>query len=511
VPARTLRLSLLRHLLTICFVLAALTGWARGETARITFVLVNDIYLMGDELMPDGKRRGGFARLAAVVKAERAKGHVVFAHAGDTISPSIMSGLDQGAHVIALTNMIAPDIFVPGNHEFDFGKAVFFKRMAEAKFPLLAANLRGPDGQPLAGFRDRRILTIAGVKIGITGATSEFSVEQSSPEDLKFSPTVETITRQAAELRREGADFIVAVVHANRKIDYALLESRACDLILTGDDHDLFVNFDGRTAMVESSSDAHYVTAIDIHFAITNGAGKRQINWWPRFRVIDTATVTPDAKVARAVQSYERELSKEFDAPLATTAVTLDSRAAAVRTGEAAIGNLVADALRAATGADAAVFNGGGIRANKVYAPGSTITRRDLLKELPFGNRITLIEVSGKALKEALENGLSQIPSAAGRFPQVSGLTIEANASAPAGSRITSITIAGRPLQDSKTYKIATNDFMARGGDGYTSFQQAKQIIPDHDGALVANDVMAYVRKLGTVRTGIEGRVVLKP
>ena len=101
--------------------------------------------------MPDGKRRGGFARLAAVVKAERAKGgHVVFAHAGDTLSPSLMSGFDRGAHIIALTNLIPPDVFAPGNHEFDFGKATFFQRMGEARFPLYAANLRDPEGRPLA-------------------------------------------------------------------------------------------------------------------------------------------------------------------------------------------------------------------------------------------------------------------------------------------------------------------------------------------------------------------------
>ena len=98
--------------------LAALSmpGLGRAETAatqqtKITFILVNDIYIMGDRLMPDGQRRGGFARLAAVVKAERERakadgGHVIFAHAGDTLSPSLMSGLDRGAHIIALTNMI---------------------------------------------------------------------------------------------------------------------------------------------------------------------------------------------------------------------------------------------------------------------------------------------------------------------------------------------------------------------------------------------------------------------
>ena len=96
-------------------------GAARDATARITFVLVNDIYLMADELMSDGQRRGGFARLAAVVKAERAKasvtsGHVIFAHGGDTLSPSLMSGIDHGKHIMTLTNLIPPDIFVPGNH-----------------------------------------------------------------------------------------------------------------------------------------------------------------------------------------------------------------------------------------------------------------------------------------------------------------------------------------------------------------------------------------------------------
>src|SRR5947207_12048268 len=108
---------------------------ASAESTKVTFVLTNDIYQMGETLMADSKRRGGFARLAAVVKAERAKGgHVVFAHGGDTLSPSLMSGIDRGAHIVTLTNMVSLDVFVPGNHEFDFGKSIFFQRMREAKF-----------------------------------------------------------------------------------------------------------------------------------------------------------------------------------------------------------------------------------------------------------------------------------------------------------------------------------------------------------------------------------------
>src|SRR5438132_906552 len=258
---------------------------ACAETARITFILVNDIYLMADQMLPDGERRGGFARLAAVVKAERARGaNVIVAHAGDTLSPSLMSGLDRGERILTLTNLIAPDIFVPGNHEFDFGKATFLQRMAEAKFPRYAANLRGADGGPLPNFKDRSITTIDGAING------------------------------------------------------------------------------------------------------TEQTGRRSGTWWPQFRIIDTATVTPDPEVAAVVAKYEGELGKELDDALGTTAVALDSRTATVRTREAAIGNLVADAMRASTHADAAVTNGGGIRGGKVYPPGAALTARDVLTELPFDN-----------------------------------------------------------------------------------------------------------------------------
>src|SRR5215210_465751 len=119
-----------RAVLAFLFLAASLVV-AQARTTKVTFLLVNDIYQMSEQVLADGQARGGFARLAAVVKAERAKGgHVIFAHAGDTLSPSLMSGLDRGAHIITLTNMIPPDIFVPGNHEFDFGKATFFQRMA---------------------------------------------------------------------------------------------------------------------------------------------------------------------------------------------------------------------------------------------------------------------------------------------------------------------------------------------------------------------------------------------
>jgi 2',3'-cyclic-nucleotide 2'-phosphodiesterase (5'-nucleotidase family) len=511
-PVAHLAVHRLAAILLISLTCILHAGAAGAETTRVTFILVNDIYLMSEQKGADGKDRGGFARLAAVVKAERAKGgHVIFAHAGDTLSPSLMSGIDQGAHIMTLTNLIKPDIFVPGNHEFDFGKATFLRRMAEANFPLYGANLRGPDGQPLPRFKDREIVTFDGVRIGLTGATFDGTPRASSPEDLKFQSTVETAKQQAVTLRREGADFVVAVVHADRQQDEALMGSRLIDLVLTGHDHDLLVNFDGRNAMVESSYDAHYVAVIDIAIDVKlQDDGKREVTWWPQFRVVDTATVTPDPEVAAAVAGFEHILSRQLDAPLGTTAVELDSRNATVRTREAAIGNLIADAMRAAGRADVAIMNGGGIRGGKVYPAGTQITRRDVVAELPFGNRVVTVEVTGAALRRAIENGLSLLPAASGRFPQVSGLTVEADTRRPAGRRVTAIKVGGARLVDGKKYRVAVNDFMARGGDGYTMFADAPRLLPDADAPLLANEVMNYVEKLGTVRTGVEGRVVLK-
>jgi len=500
------------HRILVAFMASALlAAQALAETTRVTFVLVNDIYLMGDQLMPDGKRRGGFARLAAVVKAERAKGvHVIFAHAGDTLSPSLMSGIDKGVNIMALTNLIPPDIFVPGNHEFDFGKAIFLQRMAEANFPLYAANLRSADGAMLPNFKERGIVTLDGVRIGLTGATFDGTPRLSSPEDLRFGATVATAVQQGELLRREGADFTVAVVHADRRQDYEIMGSGAIDLLLSGHDHDLFVNYDWRRAAVESSYDALYVTAVDVTIEVKIQEGRRTAVWWPQFRIIDTATVTPDPEIAGLVARHEQDFSRQLDTAIGTTAVELDSRAATVRTREAAIGNVIADAMRTASRADVAVMNGGGIRGGKVYPPGATLSRRDVLTELPFGNRLITIEIAGRGLKAAIENGLSQLPQPAGRFPQVSGLRVEADSSRPPGSRVTAIKVGDAPLEENKTYRVATNDFMGRAGDGYVMFSEARRLVTDADAPTVAAEVIEYIRNVGTLRTGVEGRLVVK-
>jgi 5'-nucleotidase/UDP-sugar diphosphatase len=486
--------------------LLACAALATAQEAKVTFLLTNDVYQMSEE-----KGQGGMARLAAIVKAERAKGGtVLFVHAGDTWSPCLLCGFDQGAHMVALFNEFPPDVFVPGNHEFDFGKEVYFKRRGEARFPFLAANLRGPDGQPLPDHQDRIIVQANGVRIGIAGIALEATTNLSSAGDLRFLPELETLRAQTKTLKEEGADLVVAVTHTNFTTDMQIVNQRLVDLLLTGHDHDLRLFYDGNTVMAESGEDAHYVIAIDLDISVKSEAGQRRATWTPRFRIINSADVTPDPVVAAKVKVYESELSKELDVPLGTTAVELDTRNAAVRHQESGFGNLVADAIRASTGADVAIVNGGGIRANRNYAPGTVLTRRDILSEMPFGNTTVMIELTGADLKTALENGFSQVEHPAGRFPQISGMNVVVDRGNPPGWRVTAVTIAGQPLHEARRYRVATNNFMLRGGDGSSVFTPAKRLIGETDGKLMAGEVMAHIRKLGTVATKPEGRIVIR-
>jgi len=490
--------------------LAAIAAFALAASAiaaevKVTFVLTNDTYEM-DEV----KGRGGYPRFAAVVKQERAANpNTLVVHAGDLLSPSLFSGFDQGAHMIVMTNMAGVDVMAPGNHEFDFGTEVAAKRMSESKYPWLAANITLADGSPLPGIEATMMKEFGGVKVGLIGLAEETTAELSSSGDLKFLPAYDTAKAKAKELKEAGAEFIVAISHNERDTGQQMIDDGVVDLDLNGHNHDMWMFYNGRSAAVESGSDAQYVTVVEITFDVQEKDGKRTVRWRPNFRVIDSASVTPDPEVAAKVAEYQKELDTELNVELGSTAIELDSRKASVRGMETAMGNLVTDGMREAVGADIAITNGGGIRGDTVYAPGSKLTRKDILTELPFGNKTIMLELTGKQVKAALENGASQIEKGAGRFAQVSGLTYAIDKSKPAGERVSDVVVGGKPLDEAATYKVATNDFMARGGDGYTVFAGAKQLVNDLEAKLMANDVMVYIRKVGEVKGGAP-RIAIK-
>jgi 2',3'-cyclic-nucleotide 2'-phosphodiesterase (5'-nucleotidase family) len=481
---------------------ALLAAPAFAETVTIRFVQTNDLDRMEED---DG--RGGFARVAAVLEAERAAGPTLFIHSGDAISPSLLSGIDKGAHQIDIMNQMGIDIMVPGNHEFDFGPDVFRSRMAEVKFPVVSSNIREADGSQPANTIDEKIIEVAGIKLGFYGLTTEDTSVLATTGDMTFASTIDTGRAKGAALREAGADLVVAVVHTPLAVDQILARDNAADLILSGHDEHLLTYYDGRVAMTESYSQGDFVVVTELAIDKTEEDGEVEVSWRPTFRVIDTATVEPHADIAAAVQTYVDKLDAELKVEIGTTETPLDSRRATVRGEEAAIGNLIADATREAVDADIGITNGGGIRADKEYPAGTVLTRGDILAELPFGNVTVKLELTGQQILDGLENGFSQVTEVAGRFPHVSGMVVEVDLSKLPGERVQSVTIGGEPLDPAKTYTVATNDYMAGGGDGYSAFAGAKNLIDKAGAVLMATQVIDYITRMGSVAPAVEGRI----
>lgn len=474
-----------------------------AETVKLTLLGVGDVYNFEEE---DG--RGGFARLNAVAKAERAANpNTLYLFNGDMLSPSLISGFDKGQNTIDFTNLVPFDLAVPGNHEFDFGPANFMEKMKASKYPWAAINITNDDGSAIEGLGGVTVKEVGGLKVALIPVAQDTSPEVSSTGSLKFLPTVDTGIEAAKKAREEGADIVVGVVQTNMENDRALMASHAFDVILSGDDHTYATAYDGVTAYVETSVDGQLLTPIDLMVEVGEADGKRTISWTPAFRFIDTANVTPDPESAALADTFRAQMDETLNVEIGTLEAPLDSRRNVVRSAEATMGNLIADAMRAATAADIAIMNGGGIRGDRTYDAGAKLTRRDVLTELPFGNLTVLTELPGSQILLALENGVSQVENGAGRFPQVSGLTFTLDPSAEAGARVSEVMVAGAPLEMEKVYKVAVNDYILGGGDGYAALGGGKMVTNAGGGNLVANDVMAHVEKLGSVKAEVEGRI----
>ncbi len=477
---------------------------ALAETVNITILGVGDIY----DFAGDGTR-GGFARMNAVALAEKANNpNTIYVMDGDMLSPSLLSGFDKGRNTIDLTNLVPFDLAVPGNHEFDFGPENFMEKMAASKYPWGAVNITNADGSPIEGLGGTMMKDVGGVMVALVPVAQDTSPEVATTGDLKFLPTVDTGIAAAKAAREAGADLVVGVVQTNMTNDRQLIGSGAFDIIMSGDDHQYATSYDGRTAYVETSIDGRFLSPLDVTVEVgAKDDGTRTISWTPNFRFIDTANVTPDPDSQAMVDAFTAQLDESLNVEIGATTGELDSRRNVVRGEESAMGNLIADAMRASTGADLAITNGGGIRADRTYDAGTVLTRRDILTELPFGNVTVMTELPGSQVLAALENGVSKVEEGAGRFPQVSGVTFVYDPTAAAGSRVSDVMVDGAPLEMDKVYKVATNDYMLGGGDGFTALGGGKVVIDKGNGVLMANDVMNYVTANGGVTITVEGRI----
>lgn len=472
----------------------------------VTILHANDVY----EITPK-EGQGGFAPFMTLLRQERARpAATVTTFGGDLLSPSILSGLTKGQQMIELMNALGIDIAVLGNHEFDFGPELCAERVGQSSFPWLGSNVLDAQAQPAVGTVASRIVEVGGFRLGFLGLLTPDTAHLSSPGPaISFADPIPTAERLAADLRQQGAELVVALTHLDLAEDRELLRAvPGVDIVLGGHDHEPITFYEGGQLILKAGYDFHFLVALDLQLERVEKDGKTSVRWEPlAWRYLATAEAEPDAQIAAMVATWEARLSSELDVVVGRTAVALDSRRASVRTRETNMGDLIADAIKDATGADVALTNGGGIRGDRLYEAGTELTRKDILGELPFGNTTVLLEVDGATLKAALENGVSQVQDMAGRFPQIAGMRFTYDPARPAGQRVTEVTVGGQPLDPARTYRLATNNYLLSGGDGYAVLKGAKAIIDPSAAVLMASTVMGYVARLGTVTIEPDGRI----
>jgi 2',3'-cyclic-nucleotide 2'-phosphodiesterase (5'-nucleotidase family) len=490
------------------FCLAAPLQAQTLASAKVTFLHTNDVY----EIAPI-KGWGGFAGLVTALKKERAAAqYSITTFGGDLISPSLMSGLTKGTQMIELQNAVGVDLAVLGNHEFDFGPDVAVARMKESKFPWLAANVLGPDGKPFNGNPATALREIGGFKIGFVGLLTPETQSLSSPgKDVAFAPVVDTGASAAKALRAQGAEVVVALTHLTIAEDRELARKvKDIDVILGGHDHDPITFLEGGKLIHKAGHDNEFLAVVELSLKREQTKDGPKVTFVPAWRMVPIVGFAPDPDTAALVKKHTDKLDAELNVKIGVATTALDSRRNEVRGKENAIGNLLADVIREAVGADIGIVNGGGIRGDRQYDAGHELTRRDILTELPFGNVTMLIELKGSDLLSALEHAVGRVAELQGRFLSVSGLAFAYDPKAEAGKRVQQITVQGQPLDSAKVYRVAANDYIVGGGDGFADLKKGKVLIDASGAKLMASQIIDYVSAKGTVSPQIEGRILAR-
>ena len=397
---------------------------------------------------------GRFARLLADRRAaaEAAGADTLLFEAGDVLQGTPMSTVFRGEPDFALLERFGITAMSLGNHEFDFGVDNLLARIAQVDFPVLAANVRKADGSPLTG--DSVIVTTPrhGLRVAVLGlvtADTRVTTHPRNVADLTFEDPVVTARRLVPRLGADS-DFVVVVSHCGKAVDRVLAGIPGVDLVVGGHDQDLLdpaVRV-GRVPVVQALEWGEYLG--EATFAAT-ARGDLAFARNRYLRV--TADLADDPEVTAFVASYRARLGAELGRVVTTTTTRLDGDAA--RREETNLGNMVADALRGASGAEIAMINGGAIRASIEPGP---VTLEQLMTVLPFDNEVVVVEMTGAELQGMLEQSVTH---AGGGFLQVAGLRLRER-----GDEL-EVTVGGEPLVEGRVYEVATSDFLVAGGDGY--------------------------------------------
>ena len=511
--------KLLALLLSLCLLLGCCAALAEEPAAP---ALEKDLIVLFTSDVHCGIDQGwGYAGLYAVKESLSADNYVMLVDDGDAIQGEPVGTMTTGEGIIDIMNAVGYDLAIPGNHEFDYGMDRFLALAEKANFPYLSCNFN-KEGELI--FKPYEIKEFDGVKIAFVGVTTPMTLRSSTPkyfmndqgefiygflQDETGEALYAAVQKAVDDARAEGANYVVVMAHLGNEAECApwmysdvIAHTNGIDAWLDGHSHDtdqvIMKNKDGEDVVRSGcGTKLAHIGALTI---AKDGKISAQLFSW------DASIAAPKLlglknTGSEAVSAAADALNEKLKEVVAKTAVDLyiydpvatteDGKSIRIiRNAETNLGDLCADAYRDQGGnTDIAFVNVGGIRAQ---LNAGDLTLNDILSVHPFGNSLTVIEVTGQQVLDALEWSVHSLPGEFGGFDQVSGLTFEYDATIEspvieddskmfAGvddtkeRRVRNVLVGGEPLDPEKIYTLASHDYqLLNNGDGYTMYKGCK-------------------------------------
>ncbi len=479
----------------------------RQPEVKLTILHVNDThghiipYL--DKSVDPGRPVGGAEYLAKMIERERAgnPGGTILLSAGDMFQGTPVSNLFHGKPVIEIMNYLRYDAMALGNHEFDWGQDVLQSIISSASFPVISANIFEHGRKYIGGVKPYVILKKEGVQIAVIGITTPATYYTTKPGNvagLKFVAPEKVLPAIIERVRAQGVSIVIALTHDGLDADRELARKvGGIDFIVGGHSHTAIRDpvVESGTVIVQAGSNGIYLGVLNITFDLEK---KKVLDYTRKdeLRLVSPASGAGfDPEVVRIVDKYEPQVKTEFSKVIGTASADLTRDPS----GESALGDMVTDAMREASGAQIAFQNGGGIRAD---IPKGPVTLEEVFTAVPFDNDLVSMDLTGEQIRELLEMSvLSE------HMLQVSGIQIVYDLSKPEGAKVVSVEVAGNPMAAQATYRVVTNDFLAAGGDQFNIFKKGRNV---SIGPSQRDAVAGYIRKNSPVNVQARDRIVFK-
>jgi 5'-nucleotidase len=519
----------------------------------VKLLAINDFHgRMIDSQRVGSRRAGGAAVLASWLRAAQAgmEDATLLVHAGDHVGASPPeSALLQDEPAVAFLNLLAdaacsaedrldPDcnlVGAAGNHEFDEGRAELERLLGGgnhpagpfledpwggARYPTLAANVvDAATGKPI--LPPYVVKRVRGMPVAFVGAVLEGTpliVSAEGVAGLRFLDEADAVNAQLPELRRQHVRAVVVVLHQGTRQSPSFTGPTPGEVDLGAEIGDIVSRLDDEVDVVVSGHAHSFTNAIRrnrsgkeilVTQAFSYGTAYGDIDLW-----IDPASKDVVQKSASIVTTWTDEgpgLAPSSDAaalagaaqarvaPLVNRVVataTADVTRAQSAAGESALGNLIADAQRAAMGTDFAFMNPGGIRDD---IPAGPVTWGKLFNVQPFGNSLVAMTLTGAQVRALLERQWQ-----VNRVLQISGLTYRWDASRAVGDRVVELRKDGAPIDPATAYRVVVNSFLAGGGDGFSVLAEGTELA---GGPVDLDALVAHLERLGSFASAIEGRI----